>query len=67
MQNAVSALGAPNLTNLTNRVDQISSALTNTVDGLTGLSLSGDLPANVVRVTYTEGSSVSPTDRLSML
>jgi hypothetical protein len=47
VQNAVSALGAPNLTNLTNRVDQISSALTNTVDGLTGLSLSGDLPANL--------------------
>jgi hypothetical protein len=47
LQNAVASLGAPSITNLTNRVTQISDALTNTVDGLTGLSLTGDLPANL--------------------
>jgi trimeric autotransporter adhesin len=43
----VSLLTPVNLSSLTSRVDQISSALTTTVNQLTGLTLTGDLPANL--------------------
>jgi hypothetical protein len=47
LQGQVSLLTPVNLSSLTSRVDQISSALTTTVNQLTGLTLTGDLPANL--------------------
>jgi hypothetical protein len=47
LQGQVSLLTPVNLTALTSRVDQISSALTTTVSKLTGLTLTGDLPASL--------------------
>jgi hypothetical protein len=47
LQGQVSLLTPVNLAGLTSRVDQISSALTTTVNKLTGLTLTGDLPANL--------------------
>ena len=58
LQAQVSALTPVNLTALTSRVDQISSALTTTVDKLTGLTLTGDLPANLTPGAITALTSL---------
>jgi hypothetical protein len=47
LQTQVSLLTPVNLSSLTTRVDQISSALTTTVNKLTGLTLTGDLAADL--------------------
>jgi hypothetical protein len=53
LESQVSLLTPVNLSALTGRVDQLSGALTGVVNDLTGLSLTGDLPAGLTSQVNT--------------